>query len=77
MIPGDQFLRQAFADLRIGGVVALDDLELNIRRQIVFVELQVKIDCLLGLVARLRDKSGIAIDEPNLDGGLRCARRRS
>ena len=74
MLARDQFLRQPLADLRIGGIVAPQDLELDARRQILLVLLDVQIDGLLRLVRCLGDKPGIAADQPDLDD--RLGRRR-
>jgi hypothetical protein len=67
MIARDQLLREPFADLGAGSVVALDQLKLDALRQILLVQLQVKIDRLLRLIGGLRDKTGVAVDQPDLD----------
>ena len=74
MLAGDQLLGEPFADLGAGSIVALDQLELDALRQILLVQLQVEIDRLLRLIGGLRDKPGIAVDQPDLDH--RFGRRR-
>ena len=74
MLAGNQLLRQPFADLRGGGVIPAQDLDLHIGREILLVLLDVEVDRLLRLIARLRDKAGIAADQPDFDDRLRRCR---
>jgi hypothetical protein len=75
VLASDQLLRQPFADFRVGGVVAAQDLDLHIGRQILVVFLDVEVDRLLRLITSLRDKAGIAADQPDFDDRLRRRRR--
>ena len=72
MIAGDQLLRDALAGLGGSGIVALDELDLDARRQVLLVRLDVEIDALLHLVASLGEKSRIAVDQADPDGLRRC-----
>src|SRR3984957_17776390 len=72
MITGDQLLGDALAGLGGGGIVAPDDLDLDARRQVLLVLLDVEVYAFLHLVAGLGEKSGIAVDQADLDGLRRC-----
>ena len=68
LLARDQFLSNALAGVRNGPVVATDELDLHPRRKLLFVLLQVKVDALLHFIARLGEKSRIAVDQTDLDG---------
>jgi len=75
MLARDQLLRQPLADFRRRCIVTADQLDLDPGRQVFLMLLQVEVEPLLALVAGLRDKPCIAVDQPDLDG-LRRQRRR-
>ena len=76
MIASDQLLRDTLCDIRIGaGVVAGHELDLDARRQVLLMLLDVELDALVELVAGLRERTGIGVDKTDLDG-LRRRRHR-
>ena len=62
MVARDQFLSEALGDLGVGGVITLDELELDALRQLLLVQLKIEIERLPALVRRLRDKPGVTVD---------------
>src|SRR6516162_6928213 len=66
MLARDQLLRQPLADFRRRCIVTADQLGLDPGRQVFLMLLQVEVEPLLALVAGLRDKPCIAVDQPIL-----------
>src|SRR5262249_61167254 len=65
--PGAKGQRPLFQGTREGSAAGRQDRDLDARRQILLVFLEIKVVALLPLVGGLRDKPGIAVDQPDLD----------
>ena len=67
MVAGDQLLRNALCDIGVGaGIVTGYELDLDTRRQVFLMLLDVELDALVELVAGLRERTGIVSIKPIL-----------
>ena len=72
----DQLLRNALGHVGVGaGIVALHQLDLDARRQLVGIQLHVELDALVDLVALRGAGTAVSADQTDLDG-LRGQRQR-